>query len=204
MNGNTVTNAGDAGITMHASGTVNSNNVYMAGQHGINLSTVDDVTVMGNYVANCSQSDTLVYHGIRGYASVDCSIIGNRVYDDAGSPTQGYGIKLQNGDDYCTVTGNILRGNGTGAFASTGSHHIVKNNLGYITEYSGVASVADGDSIGHGLADTPTAYFATATGASHIVAITGVSADSMGISLKTDAGASVSTPENVSWWAEIR
>ena len=79
-----------------------------------------------------------------------------------------------------------------------------RNVIGYITTNSGVTSVADGGSIGHGLAGTPTAYFFTATVASHIVAITGVSADSMAVSLTDTAGVAISVAEDVAWWAEIR
>ena len=67
----------------------------------------------------------------------------------------------------------------------------------------GVASVADTDTIAHGLSAAPTRYGASATAAGHIVAITAVSATTLTVSLVDDAGTPVAVAENVSWWAGL-
>lgn len=220
ISGNTVLNWG-TGISVEACNPAYYNNEEIIVANNIVRGSYNDGIYFGyggqtgykgeraiisnNIVKNSSQSGAGSYPGIRvGNVWTDLSIQGNQCWDDQGTKTQSYGIVLQDTSDYAIITGNNVRGNRDGGMLLVGSNNIVKNNIGYKTENSGVASVANGGTIAHGLVTTPTAYFATTTAASHIVAITGVDASNLTVSLTDEDGAGVAVAENVSWWAEVR
>lgn len=66
----------------------------------------------------------------------------------------------------------------------------------------GVASVADGGTIPHGLGGVPLRYGATATVAGRSVAVTAASATTLTVALKAANGVAVTVAEPVAWWAE--
>jgi hypothetical protein len=87
----------------------------------------------------------------------------------------------------------------------------IANNYGtpgYQTRSAGVASVADGGTISHGLGDgsfavTPTKYMVSPSNPAHIVAVTAVSSTTLTVAIKAASnGAAVTTAENVAWSAE--
>ncbi len=65
--------------------------------------------------------------------------------------------------DYCNINNNIFYGFGATSpidLSSAGTHNIVRNNIGYITENSGTATLVNGTTsiaVSHGLAVTPSA-----------------------------------------------
>lgn len=63
--------------------------------------------VINNVVKNCGLSGIVISAGVS-----HCSVIGNRCFDDQGTPTQDYGIEITAGaSDYLVITGNDLVGN---------------------------------------------------------------------------------------------
>ena len=80
----------------------------------------------------------------------------------AGTATQDYGIFEHETDgdtDYNTFIGNTFYGNITAAIHQHGTHDIVQNNDGWVTENSGSGTLLNGQTsvvITHGLSATPT------------------------------------------------
>lgn len=66
---------------------------------------------------------------------------------------------------------------------------------------SGTASIANGNTISHGLGRTPTAATITPTVAKRLASITAKSSTTLTVSLHDDTGAAITVAENVNWWA---
>jgi parallel beta-helix repeat protein len=122
------------------------------------------ITIVGNQSFNNGQNDSSS-DGIKfvdsGTPCQYCSIVSNQLYDNQGAgKTQRNGLYLANSTDYCLVTDNIVTPNKTtGINVGSGTHNIVRNNSGYVTENSGVATVISGQTsiaVTHGLGYTPT------------------------------------------------
>jgi hypothetical protein len=80
---------------------------------------------------------------------------------------------------------------------------IFEDNLNYVNRNAGTASVANGDTISHGLASAPTKYGVTGTVAGHIATVTDVNATMLTIGLTSYDGSPVTSSEKVAWWAEF-
>lgn len=87
-----------------------------------------------------------------------------------GNVTRGYGISITSGaQDLFIIQGNNLSANGQGAIfpPSNTTTAIIRNNVGYVTENSGTATILNGAAtvvVNHGLAAMPsfvTAWFAS-------------------------------------------
>ncbi|GEM_PF-3600838 len=87
------------------------------------------------------------------------TIRGNLVYDDQASPTQYAGIYAQSNCDGLTVEDNTVYGSLKYAIYVPGNaNNRVANNLGYVTENSGSATLIAGGTVlvvSHGLSVTP-------------------------------------------------
>lgn len=96
----------------------------------------NDVQVIGNEVTNTKGTATA---GIVIGAATNLIAGLNRCYDDQGTPTQDYGIRVQGAQTNLLLFHNILVGNGTGALDESG--------IGAISEYRKImnlpASIAD-------------------------------------------------------------
>lgn len=151
----------------------------------------------------------------------DCVVQGGAFQADAADNA----IRVNNGADRNTLIGNTLRGAGLGVVivatavgtkvldnnlngisgtkvSNAGSGTIFRNNTGYVSENKGVTSVADGGTIAHGLATTPTKYGATASVAGEFVSITAVGATTLTVAIKKHDN-TAGTTQNVAWWAEL-
>lgn len=171
VEGNRITNWDNDAINL--SGTTNSiisNNVISevtAGFGvGINIGTgVADVTIENNIIYDLGTVAQKGW-GIRILASpgdvTGVTIRGNRVFD-SGAGVQEYGIFLQvvSATSEVQIEDNYLEGNVTAAIGSAGSlSSTVKaiRNRGFVTENSGTATVASGNTfidVSHGLSITP-------------------------------------------------
>lgn len=80
--------------------------------YGLAVSKSKNGSVIGNVVRNTNGSTTF---GIYLDALSDIAVIGNRSFDDQGSPTQDYGIKVNGAMTDVLLLANRLAGNGTGA-----------------------------------------------------------------------------------------
>jgi len=117
----------------------------------------------------------------------------------------GYGIAVDNACTSVRFDGGSLSSNATGPVSLGTSGTIINNApVGYVNENGGVAMVADGGTINHGLAAQPTRIMLTLTNAGvvNIVTAENQSATTITVGIKTPAGAS-GTTQNVYWYAKI-
>lgn len=112
------------------------------------------------------------------------------------------------------VWGNDFSNSSSSTFELTVTPTIldIANNYGstgFLTRNSGVASIADGGTISHGLGNTslpitPSKYMISPTNAAHIVAVTARSSTTLTVAVKVaSTGAAVTAAENVAWSAEM-
>lgn len=95
---------------------VNSVGRSGAAMYGIAVSRSRHGTVQGNVVKNTTGSDT---SGMYLHILEDVSVIGNRSYDDQGTPTQDYGVKVGGAMTRVLIANNHLGGNATGPLDET-------------------------------------------------------------------------------------
>jgi len=76
--------------------------------------------------------------------------------------------------------------------------------IGFKFYNSGKTSAKDGESISHGLGDSPTCVIATANTAKIIVAVTAIYSTQFVVSMNWDNGTAVSTYYYIYWYVEIR
>jgi len=165
ITGNTIKGSAWNGIHIASlsSATVQGNVVIENGQRGIYLKKVQKSTVTGNVVKNNSQNTAGANDGIalEGTATTSTQynlISGNIVFDDQTTKTQRWNIIEVAYCDYNRIEDNMVEGYHTGAISKTGTHTIVKGNVGYVTENSGTATISSSTyvDVTHGLAGTPT------------------------------------------------
>jgi len=179
---------------------------------GINVYQSDNVVVEGNIVFNCGQNDgmdptdrsgislwgTLVHHVTK------CRVANNSAFDDQPTPTQQYGI-LCDGDTHDNVIeNNTVYGNVLAQIHNTnGEAQVIRNNDGYVTENGGAAaSIADGDTISHGLAATPTYVTAVPSVAGEVVAVNTIGSSTFKVEIKQHDG-SAGTQQTIYWRAWV-
>ncbi len=86
---------------------------------------------------------------------------------------------------------------------SAGNENLVYRNSGYVTERSGAAAtVADGGTITHGLAATPTNIRCTPSVAGEMIAVTATSSTTFTVAIKKHDG-TAGTTQTVYWEAEV-
>lgn len=159
-----------------------------------------------NYVDN-RPNTTWVFDGTSSYAFAyvgNNHIFGNMCFDNrASGKTQLYGIVEGSGTDNNFIYYNWLTGNSTAAMLRTGgATSKVRNNTGYVTENEGATSIADGATISHGLATTPTVVTAVGSVAAQIITVTAKTSSTFTVAIKTDSGGA-GTTQTIYWRASI-
>jgi hypothetical protein len=217
IEGNTVIDAFLRGIALASTGNskvwVINNVVTESGDVGIHIGNINNIVIRGNIVYNNGvgrdgESMTLK-SGIAARLTENCSdfiIKDNYIFDDQETPTQDYGIRLFNGSgtnsiDNLIIEGNILRNNDTAQISNVFTAESMKNNAGYLTENSGTATIASGDTyidVTHGLAITPEAANISVTptnsmGDSAKYYISDIGATTFRINVNADPGATTAT-----------
>uniref|UniRef100_A0A6M3J6Y7 Uncharacterized protein n=2 Tax=viral metagenome TaxID=1070528 RepID=A0A6M3J6Y7_9ZZZZ len=183
---------------------VNNQNQGVVFNYGTNL-FVSDSDISGNSKAAANTSDGFVVASDISEWGIQSSRLGNHV---VGAGTQRYGIFVISGaSNNYSIQSNDLRGNGTGALSDggTGTTKIVRNNLGYVTENSGTATVANGQTtvtVTHGLATTPTRVQVTPTLLSNAASfwVTAKGTTTFVINVNADPGAGTATFD---WRAQV-
>jgi len=170
----TLTTSGHA-ITAHnggASSIIANNILDTIGGYGLFVDSVTDVDIVGNYVEN-----PLIGIAVTDSASRVVAI-GNTVI---GSNGMSQALLLSSGCDGNVIVGNLFDGHTQyqgeldvdsdnniitnnrivdTTLDNSGSGNVIRNNVGFVTENSGTATVANGQTIidvTHGLSVTPTA-----------------------------------------------
>jgi len=158
-------------------------NLFDVGSYGIKASTVSLVTVSGNTFLNQQRDAIFAYDG--GVGNTVWTITGNTLVSPSNGSAASYngirgdfaysvfsnnniyaavnaldrGIKELAGSDHNSIIGNVFQGTMNSGVYNVGANDIVRDNLGYVTENSGLATVANGTTsiaVTHGLSNTPT------------------------------------------------
>lgn len=201
ISANTITGCGLEGIRLLANTkgfTVNGNAVRLCQRYGIHIIGTGH-TISGNAAWNNGQGGA-GFAGLVLDAATRITVVGNSLFDDQGSPTQNYGIQFTGTVTSAIIVGNSLNGNSLAQVTGTCTTCVFNRNIGYVTENWGATSVADGGTITHGLASTPTLVTVTCSIASQICGVTALAATTFTVSIKTDAGAA-GTTQTVYWYA---
>ena len=159
--------------------------------------------LMGNFAMNNDQSATTV-QGIQLTDTADYNVlIGNISYDDQVSKTQDYGIADAATCNNNIYIGNVVEGNAGQQLIINNATNFVSQNKGWVTEAKGAqASVADGGTITHGLAATPTVAVMTGSVANEFVSATTLGATTITVAIKKHDG-SAGTTQTVYWHAWV-
>jgi parallel beta-helix repeat protein len=162
-------------------------------------SDCDYNTVIGNIVL----MQTSVYAGININAGANNTVIGNNSIGSAA-----YGIREEvSGADYNLIQDNIVSGTGAG-IQTLGSNTLVRNNIGYVTENSGTATIDSGTTyevVPHGLDATPTviniAFREQADNDYGRWSVTSIGTTNFTVNVQSDPGAS---NLDFAWEAKVR
>lgn len=130
-------------------------------------------------------------------------IIGNLCTDDQGTKTQTYGLKTFGSGQDALIAGNNFLGNLTGAVDNGFSTAPTwRDNQGYVTRNYGATSVADGGTISHGLATTPTVVTVTCSTADEYASVSAKGSSTFTVQLTKHDG-TAGTTAVVYWTAEV-
>jgi len=157
--------------------------------------TVHDIELKNNGQEGAATRQQV---GIRNNG-VNTEILNVRIIDDQDTPTQTDAINADGGN-IRKLSGHLEQG----INYSGGTIDKFVETTGYVTANSGSASVADTDTIAHGLDETPSYVNLTASVDGHIAVATAVDATSITVGLVDDAGSAVGTAETVYWEAKVR
>jgi len=136
------------------------------------------------------------HHGIEILTTSDLLVSNNKILGSAG-----YGIRETMDATNNAIIDNDVRKNTQGGMYSEGIGHIVRNNVGYVTENSGTATIPEGSTsviVNHGLADTPS-----------IVTITPNKDTRFWVTDKTSSQFTINIPSSITggvsfdWYAEV-
>lgn len=163
---NIVSDARGYGVqTVGPRNVVKGNTLKLCGRDGIRIGGDGTrVRVIDNTIFNNGQSAANTYSGILTLGSITaCSrieILRNSVFDDQGSPTQRFGLRLEGvvSDSVAQFNDTIGNVNGQVFLNWTGSSNTVNQNRGYVTENRGVATItaaATTVNVAHGLSVQP-------------------------------------------------
>lgn len=119
------------------------------------------------------------------------------------SPTIGIFEQPDSVVGYNYIYGNDFVDCATAITLNPGGGTKVFNNMGYVTENQGAAaSVADGGTIAHGCATTPSVATVSGSVAGEIVTVTSIDATNITVAIKGNDG-SAGTTQTVYWRAEV-
>lgn len=205
------------GVTATGSGTIQDIEFiglrcYNNQQHGVIFSTGEDISFIGGTFSGNSGASSGTYSGITFSGISNFKVIGATCGAVAGfSSLQGWGIDINNAssDNFivsdCDLTGNVTKG--LRNLAGRGTTKRISNNLGYVSENRGSATIAIGNSsvnVAHGLDFTPSINGDIVANPTMIIGNAGVSywavtaADATNITFTVNANVS-STAATFSW-----
>lgn len=153
IDGNIVIGALENGITVKRANrcTVVNNIVEDIGMVGIHLNRASQTKVALNTVRAASQTtdnsgSAIVVEAVSGSQSLKNIVTLNHVIHGSGTKRQKYGILLVNGDVVETnvLFNDVTEGGKTLNIYNSGTRTVVRGNLGYVTEFRGVATVLSG------------------------------------------------------------
>ena len=167
---------------------------------------------MTNYEATDNLICNNVFHDIplavrsytanAGWGGTRNRILNNTIIEGAGV-NLAIGIQIDGADnEYNEIIGNLIR-NATTAISDTGTGTVIRDNTGYVTENDGAAAaVADGGTIAHGCAATPTSAQVTGSVANEFASVTGIGAANLTVAIKKHDG-TPGTAQTIYWRAWV-
>jgi len=169
---------------------------------------ISDCVVYNNGTSASPQNGIGLLNTITGQTIRDVSISDTHVFNDASPVEQDEALRTNvtaGSIGKLTVTDSELAGPSYNwNRKDEPTEWRFRDVTGYKTHNSGSASVADGGTIAHGLAETPSYVNLTASVDGHIAVATAVDATSITVGLVDDAGSAVGTAETVYWEARAR
>lgn len=181
-------------ITGNRVRAVGADNIYVHAD-ATGTTVTGNTTTMGvDYATNTTGA------GVR-VAADECAVVGNTILNDTSSA--GHAVRLEGAGN--VVQANVLRGTGWnsgGPKVLRGTGNTIKDNPGYVSELSGAATVSDGGTVTHGLAEVPASVRVTGSVAGETVAVTAVGSTTFTVAITDDTGAAGST-QTVYWQAEL-
>lgn len=110
---------------------INDNQICYCTQEGIYFNGSEYNNFEGNMVFDNSHTNANTYAGIMiAWRSRHNTILGNKSFDDKGTPQQKYGIRENAAaDNYNILTNNVCTGNVTAEVSKSGANSIEDNNI---------------------------------------------------------------------------
>lgn len=144
-------------------------------------------------------------------ATTPMNISGNFIHNNgAGNAARGYGISLTSGSqNNFLIESNTLTANSQGSIndpAANTTTAIVRNNVGYVTENSGLATITSTNSsvvVNHGLGGTPSAVLLTPAGVQDTNAYGYVVPGSITSTQFTISYTTAATASRNYWWRAV-
>jgi parallel beta-helix repeat protein len=200
-------------------------NVFDENSSGIRLFNSSDCTVVGNTMENMdrnaitldgsstrnlissntivspSQETTNTYNGISLDVATSNVVTDNKI--SGTTITIATGIEEIGASNTNLIANNHISGTVTTGITKLGAATKVRGNIGYVTENEGVSNVADGATVSHGLATTPTGVLATTSVTQEEVQVTALAASNFTVSIKKRVDGSAGTTQDIYWRAFI-
>lgn len=198
----------EGGSTVQPYIDISNPNFYLNKGAGLRMDGAAFVSVDGGRISQNGASVTNGGHGIEWGTTMTTrfSITGTDINNN-GIAAKGYGIEIPAALDNFNIDGVTLFSNAQGVISVGGGFgptKLIRNCLGYVTENSGIATVADGNSsvvVAHGLSATPATVHLTPVGAPSVGTY---SAGSIGATNFTiDNGAVAAGARQFSWRASV-
>lgn len=184
-------------ITNCSDCTITGNGLQQNDRNGVYMDTnCSRITIGNNTMLNCSTESSGTYVAVYLDGADFCSVEGNIIAGP--SVNTANGVLEASSADNNTIVGNTIQNTSGAKIVKVGSSTRVANNIGYVNYNSGSTSVADGGTVSHGLATTPTKVRANGTLAGTIVNIT-----ALGASTFTVDFAGTTTTQTIYWEAEV-
>jgi parallel beta-helix repeat protein len=150
-------------------GSIVDNDFANCGNSGLQVTSSSEIEIRGNRAYANGQTGALNRGGIRLSGSSRCTVANNKTVNESygfGVESQQYGIIEDLSSDNNIFTGNISADNDVAQYSLSGASSIVRDNIGYVSENKGTASVLTGTTsiaVTHGLSFTPTLQQITVT-----------------------------------------
>jgi len=138
------------------------NNVYFSQREAILVDYVQNVNITGNIVSSNSQEADDTYANIRLTDAVDRALIAhNQILWGGAANRVKYGISVELTSVNIWIRDNYIDAARTSIISSsgTGGNRIISENIGYVTENNGIATLLNGTTslvVAHGLDLAPT------------------------------------------------
>jgi len=165
------------------------------GQDGIYLNTVKRSIISNSASLNNARYGIVIDVGCENILMSDLE-----ASDYQDTATQDYGFYGGSGLSPIVLRNSIIEGNVTGPIENPVNFTEITNVRGYKTANQGSASVADGDTIAHGLDETPEVVILETQSANQANP-SSIDASDITVSLVDQGGSAVTTAETVLWRA---